>query len=57
MAVNKNIELARQLRLLVEQHKEECNSPDCGISTSSFAELYQELLGRKLTQGEWVVFF
>ena len=44
--------LAMQLLRLIEQHNEDCNIPDCGISVSSFRLVYEEWVGRKCTKEE-----
>ncbi len=44
--------LAMNLLNLAKHHKETCNSPDCGVSLSSFRAIYEEWLGRECTEEE-----
>ena len=50
--MEKDISLAQQLLQLLKEHKESCNSPDCGISLSQFRPLYEDLIGRKSNEEE-----
>ena len=48
--------MAQNLFSIVTIHKRNCNSENCPIALCVLADLYSELIGRKLTKGEQKVF-
>ena len=48
--------MAQNLFSLVTIHKRNCNDENCCVSLCVLADLYSELIGRKLTKGEQKVF-
>lgn len=48
--------LGLMLIQLVKEHKESCDSEDCGVSTFAFYKLFKQLMGRDGTEEEFSVF-
>jgi len=48
--------IGKMLIQLIKEHKKSCNQPDCGISVSLFSKVFENIVNRKATTEEAMVF-